>query len=287
MVTFGTRRFAALAVLAAILLGAAATLDETALSVAGVLAVGATAAYGRLHWPEPNGGKRTSFLLLALLALTLAVLWMALGTVMTPLRMGAPAATVRLGAVALAIGLLLGGAVGAVDRRPIGADTLSRATALAAALSWLALVWGALTVESGAGNACAGFPLCNGHVLPPLHLGADAVQIHWTHRLLSYVLVFLVVGSGASALRSPRHARAPVAAITALALTAAQGVVGARLAQRPGAGPLLSAHLALGIGLWAILVVWALRTRRTAPPVIHHPARRAGRRGKAGASSRR
>ncbi len=269
------RGFAAFVTLAAILLSVAIVWDTTPIVAAAVLMIGAAASIGWAGRRDPRLGGAGGAAAMTLLALVLAVFWIVLGAAIDGLRLGPPVSTARLAVAAVATGLLLGAAVRTLDERPIGADTLSRATALAAGLAWLALVWGALTVETRAGSACAGFPLCNGHVLPPLRLGADPVQIHWTHRLLAYVLVFLVVASAAAALRS---LRTPIAAGAALLLAFAEAAVGAGLAVHPGAGPPLRWHLALALALWGVLVVWALRARRTAPPVLHHPARRAGRR---------
>ena len=65
-----------------------------------------------------------------------------------------------------------------------------RLVVITTVVTYLLLIVGGLTRALGAGWVCAGFPLCNGQLLP---FGASGlVDLHLTHRLLAYAVAALV-----------------------------------------------------------------------------------------------
>jgi heme A synthase len=114
---------------------------------------------------------------------------------------------------------------------------------LALLLGFVTVLFGALTANLGAATACLGFPLCNGQVAPA---GNVLQHIHWTHRLLAYALVVYAVWWAVRA--RPRGAWAVVAVVLL------QLGVGAAMVLLALPRPLQAAHVAVGAGMWAVLV---------------------------------
>lgn len=127
---------------------------------------------------------------------------------------------------------------------------------LAAAVGFLVLVFGGLVANTGAGPLCQGFPLCNGDLLPG---GGALVHLHWTHRLLAFALVVVVAGGALKAVRQGAPSGVSRAAFTAFGLVLAQIGVAAALVLRHLPDGLRGLHLAVGVALWATLVIWAER----------------------------
>src|SRR6266581_6525690 len=62
---------------------------------------------------------------------------------------------------------------------------------IAAGCAYLLIVLGAVVRISGSGLGCGDhWPLCNGHLLPPLDL---PTWIEWSHRLVAGIVSILVV----------------------------------------------------------------------------------------------
>jgi heme A synthase len=121
------------------------------------------------------------------------------------------------------------------------------------------ITFGALTANTlGAPQACQGFPLCNGKVFPD---AATQVYIHWTHRLLAFLLLAHVT---AVVLRSGSKAPQPVRRAGQFALSAIilQIVVAAGLVQMHLPPKMKALHLGVGAAVWATLIVWALLARQ-------------------------
>lgn len=117
-------------------------------------------------------------------------------------------------------------------------------TAALLGLAFVTVLFGALVANLGAASACLGFPLCNGQLLPA---GNYLQHLHWTHRLLAYALTIYVVWW---AVRSKRRGAWGVVALVALQVTVGAATV---LLGLPGA--LQAAHVAVGAGVWAGLVL--------------------------------
>src|SRR5712691_13406447 len=58
------------------------------------------------------------------------------------------------------------------------------------ALTFITVLFGALTANLGAIASCGGFPLCNGQLIPT---AGPLAWVHWTHRVLAYTLVGYLV----------------------------------------------------------------------------------------------
>lgn len=173
-------------------------------------------------------------------ALGLLILQVALGAVTVKLRLPPWTVILHLGTAMLLLATLLVAAAGAPVARP------SPAGLVALGLGFVTVLFGALTANLGAASACLGFPLCNGQVAP---VGNALQHIHWTHRLLAYTLVVYTVWWARRA--RPRRAWAVVAVVLL------QVVVGATMVLLALPRSLEAAHVAVGAGVWAVLV-WAV-----------------------------
>jgi len=111
----------------------------------------------------------------------------------------------------------------------------------------------------GAPEACQGFPLCNGALLPSHeHL----VRMHWSHRIASYATLFVVYFYAIRAWRRKRDPLVRKSAAATAALVTLQSVAGAALVLDQLPRWLRGMHLALAVALWAVVVVW-WRSSRT------------------------
>src|SRR2546427_12525927 len=173
----------------------------------------------------------------------LLALQVALGAITVKLALPPWTVILHLGTAMLLLAALLVAARGAPPSRA----GLSRAGLGAATLGFVTVLTGALTANMGAASACRGFPLCTDHIRPD---GSALQHIHWTHRLLAYTLFGYLVWWAARARR--RGAWYVVALVTAQVGVAAALV----LLALPGA--LQAAHVAVGAGVWAGLVLVAL-----------------------------
>jgi len=113
-------------------------------------------------------------------------------------------------------------------------------------LTFITVVFGALTANLGAMASCGGFPLCNGQIIPS---AGPLAWVHWTHRLLAYTLagylIWCVVRS------ADRRAWGLLAIVTL------QIAVAAMMIQLGFPGALQGAHAAVGAGVWAGVVIAA------------------------------
>jgi cytochrome c oxidase assembly protein subunit 15 len=115
-------------------------------------------------------------------------------------------------------------------------------------LTFITVLFGALTANLGAMASCGGFPLCNGQIIP--HAGPLAA-IHWTHRVLAYTLVGYLVWW---AVRSRQRRVWEL-----LALVVVQIAIAATMIQLGFPGALQAAHAAVGAGVWGAIVIAAVR----------------------------
>src|SRR2546426_11078028 len=116
------------------------------------------------------------------------------------------------------------------------------------ALTFITVLFGALTANLGAMASGRGFPLRNGQIIP--HAGPLAA-IHWIHRLLAYTLLSYLIWW---AVRS-RERRV----WSLLAIVALQIAIAATMIQLGFPGGLQAAHAAVGAGGWAAVVIAALQ----------------------------
>ncbi|HXQ29961.1 MAG TPA: COX15/CtaA family protein [Gemmatimonadales bacterium] len=172
-------------------------------------------------------------------ALALLVIQVALGAITVKLDLPPWTVILHLGTAMLILASLLVVARGGVGRP-------STAAIGAAALGFVTVLLGALTANMGAARACLGFPLCSGHVVPSTPLQ----DIQWIHRLLAYTLAgYTLVWAFKSGSWGARYA-------FALVLLQGGGAAAMVLLNLPQA--LQAAHVAVGTGVWAELVLAAL-----------------------------
>ncbi len=115
-------------------------------------------------------------------------------------------------------------------------------------LTFITVLFGALTANLGAIASCGGFPLCNGQLIPT---AGPLAWVHWTHRLLAYTLAgYLIWWLVRSADRR---------ASGLLAIVVLQIAIAATMIQLGFPGALQGAHAAVGAGVWAMVVVAALK----------------------------
>ena len=202
-----------------------------------------------IEWSHRLLAAVVSILVIGLVALDWRRAWPALVLLIVQVLLGA--ATVKTGLTPvmvilhLATAMLLLASLIAAARAPwIPAP----GSWIPLALTFITVLFGALTANLGAMASCGGFPLCNGQIIP--HAGPLAA-IHWTHRLLAYslagYLIWLVVRS------------ADRRAWGLLAIVVLQIAIAATMIQLGFPGALQAAHAAVGAGVWATVVIAAVR----------------------------
>jgi len=179
------------------------------------------------------------------------------------LHMGAALTSLALvaaGLVALFYARRRAGAPG----RPVYGSPFTRLTRLALLALFILLISGALVTTTGAGAACAGWPLCAGE-LPVSPLG----WLAFAHRLVVLAAGALLTVQFISAWRSQRSQSVLLPAATAaFVLLLGQVYMGAVNAVQGFPPGLVGLHAAAAAGLWAaqvILTVAAGFEARTAP----------------------
>lgn len=185
------------------------------------------------------------------LALGILVIQVLLGAVTVKLELPAWSVILHLGAAMMLLATLLvaassPGPLSTPSSPPVPLSFRRGGTMVLISLTFVTVLFGALTANLGAAAACGGFPLCNGEILPS---AGPLAQVHWTHRLLAYALT---IGAVAWAVRRPR----PVAwALVGLVVVqVALGAVTVLTGLPPG---LQAAHLAVGTAVWAGVVLSA------------------------------
>ena len=138
---------------------------------------------------------------------------------------------------------------------------------LVSMIGFVVVLFGAQVANFGAGLLCQGFPLCDGGLAPP---ASSMAMIHWTHRVLAFGFVGLVLFLGwrvtANHAAGERRAlRRAVAAMVILALV--QVVVAAVMVLHLLPPTLRVLHLLVGTAIWAALVVLSFVSSRTGEPV--------------------
>ncbi len=175
-------------------------------------------------------------------ALALLVIQVLLGAVTVKLALPPWTVVLHLGTAMLLLAALL---VAASPPNPLSMSW-SGGTAGLLALTFTVVLFGALTANLGAAAACTGFPLCNGQLIPT---GGSLQYIHWTHRLLAYALVGYVIW-WATRFRGRT-------AWAAAALVGVQVAVAAAMVLLGLPRGLQAAHVAVGAGVWAAVVLAA------------------------------
>ncbi|HMG71287.1 MAG TPA: COX15/CtaA family protein [Gemmatimonadaceae bacterium] len=203
---------------------------------------------------EPGVSGRGGVLRPSLLAILLVVVAALFGAVTVKLALN-PIVVVTHLAIAMALLAVLvvvvvrAGGLGARNV-PVRYDRTVRSGRAAAGLTFLALVFGALTANTpGAAVACQGFPWCRAIAEsgPPLY-----IQV--THRIIAFLLLGHLIGITIG-VRKRREAPAiSRAAWTALGIVIVQVLVAAAMVEMALPPALRSIHQAVGTALWICVV---------------------------------
>jgi len=203
-----------------------------------------------IEWSHRLVAAVVSILVIGLVALDWRRAWPALILLIVQILLGA--VTVKTGLTPamvilhLATAMLLLGALIVTACGVPHSPRLRPGSAVLLALTFITVLFGALTANLGAMASCGGFPLCNGQIIP--HAGPLAA-IHWTHRLLAYTLAgYLTWWVVRSADRR---------AWGLLAIVVLQIAIAATMIQLGFPGALQAAHAAVGAGVWAMVVIAA------------------------------
>ena len=223
------------------------------------------------HWPLCNGHLFPSLTdiptviewshrlvagVVSILVVTLVVFdwrraWSALALLILQIVLGA--ITVKTGLTPvlvilhLATAMLLLAALIVAARRLPDSPGLRPGSPVLLALTFVTVVFGALTANLGAMASCGGFPLCNGQLLPT---AGPLAWVHWVHRLLAYSVAGYVIWWMT---REQRRA-GWLLGIVLLQITIAATMIALGF---PGA--LQAAHAAVGAGVWGAIVIAAVR----------------------------
>ncbi|HET9150501.1 MAG TPA: heme o synthase [Gemmatimonadales bacterium] len=204
----------------------------------------------------------------ALLGVLLLVIQVLLGAVTVKLELPPSVVIVHLANAMLLLAAILVTALraGASDTGPLPPAERHRDHALVLATglgAFAVILLGAHVANLNAGWVCKGFPLCQGFGLapPPVPLG----PLHWTHRVLAYAFLGLVVllsirisrrrDEAAAALRSSANAL--------VGLVVLQIVVAATMVLLGLPTALRAAHLLMGALVWTAAVILVFRSGRT------------------------
>ena len=206
-----------------------------------------------IEWSHRLVAGVVSILVVGLVVLDWRRAWPALALLIVQIILGA--ITVKTGLtpamviVHLATAMLLLAAL-IVAARGLPDSRLRPGSAVLVALTFVTVVFGALTANLGAMASCGGFPLCNGQLIPT---AGPLAWVHWVHRLLAYSVAGYVIWWMA---RDQRRA-GWVLGIVLLQITIAATMIALGF---PGA--LQAAHAAVGAGVWGAMVIAAVNPRK-------------------------
>jgi heme A synthase len=213
----------------------------------------------------------------ALLAAVLVVAAALVGAIVVKLDLHARVVVVHLGIAmtllaTLTVAVIRAGGLGAGSAVPgSGSPKAARGAVAAAAMTFAVLLLGALTANvEGAAQACQGFPLCNGSLIPT----ASTQHIQITHRILAFLLFFHLIGLTIAVAKRGEPRVIVRATRIALAAVIVQIGIAAALVELFLPAVLQSLHQALGTLVWIAMIALALLARQAARPVSAPAARR-------------
>jgi heme A synthase len=151
-----------------------------------------------------------------------------------------------------------------------------RAARAAGALTFLALVLGALTANTpGAPLACQGFPWCR-----VVTASGSPLFIHASHRIVAFLLLGHLIGVALGVRKRGEPAPIRTAAWLALSLVVLQVLVAAAMVEMHLPASFRSLHQAVGTALWtAVVALAALAAGRRGPAPIAEIVRESPSRG--------
>jgi heme a synthase len=141
------------------------------------------------------------------------------------------------------------------------ASRLAIATAM---LMFGLIVLGSIVRTTGSGLACPDWPLCHGHLLPPLEFNAI---VEWLHRLVALLVSLLLLATtGWVLVHPPLRARLGGLALLAIVLLAAQILLGALTVWKLLDPAIVGGHLGVALLLFATMIGLALGAASQAEP---------------------
>lgn len=224
-------------------------------------------AYAMLHRRAAGFGGKGGVLRYAGVVLALVVVQGLLGAITVWLEIPPIVVVVHFSTALIIMAILISAAVRARAFQRTGAPAIApqilvddaKAATIAAVLGFIVVVLGALVANNiGAAQACQGFPLCNGSVLPR---GGSLVQIHWTHRVFALATFFYVLYQAHTTWRRGGVTAVRRSALAAAVLVTLQVAVAAGMVLMHLPHELQALHLAVGAAVWASLAVWAALAR--------------------------
>jgi len=218
------------------------------------LAIAALFVAAWLKRREPGVGGPGGVLRAAQLAIVLVVVAALFGAVTVKLALEPWVVVTHL---AIAMSLLAVLVVAVVRAGGLGAFAIPersertlRAGRAAVALTFLALVLGALTANTpGAPLACQGFPWCS-----VIGERGSPLVIHVWHRIIALLLLGHLIGIAIAVRKRAESRPIRIAAWTALSLVGVQVVVAAAMVEMNLPAALRSVHQAVGTALWITVV---------------------------------
>src|SRR3954467_15373609 len=149
-------------------------------------------------------------------------------------------------AVLIVTALRAGEELGAAT--PPHAHELHRLVLMMVGLGFVVILFGAQVANFNAGLLCPGLPLCNGALLPP---PAPLAALHWTHRVLAFLFLALVITLGFRLSRFPAPSAHRVRrwALVVTAVTLVQLGIGAMMVTHLLPPAFRAAHLLVGTAL--------------------------------------
>lgn len=164
-------------------------------------------------------------------------------------------------------------------------DGFMRVAIIGAAVTFIVLLGGAYVVGADATAACQSWPGCDQAAIPFVD-GEREQHIHWLHRIMvvgGLVAVFWVTAAGEQLRDAGQNLKRGVRLVATL--YAVQILVGASNVWTDFSEASRVAHLALGAGIWAVLVVIIVAGRFT-PGTVTSAAGEPGRTGPDRAAAR-
>ena len=227
------------------------------------LVIAALVVAALLKRNEPGVGGQGGVLRPSLLATLLVIVAALFGAVTVKLALN-PIVVVTHLAIAMALLAVLvvvvvrAGGFGA-GRVPARYAQTFRSGRAAAGLTFLALVFGALTANTqGAAVACQGFPWCRA-----ITVSGTPLYIQVTHRIIAFLLLGHLIGITVGVRK--RHESPAIARVawTALGIVIVQVLVAAAMVEMHLPPALRSLHQAVGTALWITVVTLAALAART------------------------
>ena len=242
------------------------------------LAILALAIAAGLNRREPGVSGRGGVLRPSLLSVLLVIVAALFGAVtvkmqLNPLIVATHLAIAMSLVAVLVVVVVRAGGIGA-SAVGAGSERTFRSARAAAGLTFLALVFGALTANTpGAAAACQGFPWCT-----TVAEHGTPLWIQVTHRIIAFLLLGHLIGINVGARKRDEPRPIRNAAWAALGVVILQIFVAAAMVEMHFPPALRSLHQAVGTVLWIVVVALAAlaegpQTNDTSELVRESPSR--------------